>query len=221
VLALAACVIAAAAPPTARAQQATDDELVNDSPGDGDDDESAGFGEPEEPEGPTQPAHLVGSVSGGLTARIVNNLDFQQGRFGPSFIDLFGAFVFPGSGTWRHGAGLAISTNLTGDGSYTNGVDPFLQWAFTPSYVAFFRFSEDFAALAHLGIPLVMAYNSVVGEMERSIGGEVGIGGTFFLLAGLGIFAEVTADIFVGAESSIHPTASFELGVLIDYEMLP
>ena len=69
-----------------------------------------------EPDAPAEPPRIVWSVGGGVALRVVQDLDFSQDRAAPGFVDLFGAFVFPGSGIFRHGAGLGLSLNISGDG---------------------------------------------------------------------------------------------------------
>ena len=43
----------------------------------------------------------------------------------------------------------------------------------------------------------------------------------FRLLAGFGAFAEAGFDVFVGTESTLHPSVSIEGGLFLDYEVLP
>ena len=67
-------------------------------------------------EAPTEPLRILATAGGGIQIRLINDLTFSQDRFAPSFVDLYGAVVIPGSGMLRHGFGLTFGINLTGDG---------------------------------------------------------------------------------------------------------
>jgi hypothetical protein len=216
-LALAVLPSALAGPSTAAAQvQATEDER----PPGAYDDEGAAV----EDEGPppiVMPLRILATVGAGATLRIINDLTLVQGRFAPSFLDFAGSVVFPGAGLYRHGATLAISTNLNGEGPAAPadpnaddfGVDPLIQWTFTPSYLAYLRFGEDVVLTGRLGANFTIAPYFVMG-------GEASVGGTFLFTAGLGVYAEVSANLAFGV-SGVTPTVSAEGGVVIDYEVLP
>ena len=179
--------------------------------------------EPDEPDtaaaprAPRSPAHIIGFVGAGSTVRLVNNLDFGQTRFAPSFVELSGAYVFAGRHIWRHGAGLSVSANITGDGYADSslGVDPFHQFTFTPHYVAYFRLNSDFLITAHAGL------NLVIGQPSFAMGGEVGASFAYFFRAGVGVFARGTANVWAGEQKTYHPAISLQGGLTIDYEVLP
>jgi hypothetical protein len=207
--ATAAC-LSLAAPDRAAAQ--LDDERP---PGLGDSQEEA-----DEEEGPApevMPMRILGSVGAGSMLRIINDLSLSQERIGPSFLDIAGSYVFAGAGLFRHGATLAISTNLNGEGPPPpddNGIDPVTQWTLTPSYLAYLRFNDDFVLSGRAGVNLTVAPYFVPGI-------EVSAGATYLFTAGLGAYAEVSANVSFGVAPEPSPTASVELGLMIDYEVLP
>src|SRR5687767_14768402 len=167
------CAIALSAvllPTAPLAAQMLDDERPPGAEGEG-----AGYAwEEEEEAGPTQPSRIlltVGAV-GGL--RIIRNTTYEQNLLAPLFLDVTGAFVLPGAAKWRHGFGLTISTNIDGDGGNTRGLDPFAQWLFAPTYLAYFRFGEDWLVTGHAAVPL--GISSDKGVSQRLIGLDVGAG---------------------------------------------
>lgn len=187
---------------------------------DGDIDE--GPSEPEVEE-PAQPPRILASLGGGSSLRIVQDLDYQQRRVAPGFIDASGAFVFGGAGIFRHGVSLTISLAVSGDGGLAEGFDPGSQFALTPAYLAYLRLSEDWDVFGHIGPSFAYTTNASTagGTTATSVGLEVGVGGAFMVLAGLGIYAEGTHAIYLGSADTIHPILSVEAGLMIDYEVLP
>jgi hypothetical protein len=153
----------------------------------------------------------------------VQNHDFDQDTFAPSFVSLRGAFQWRQRGRLRHGVGLGVATNISGDGSFQVGLDPIEQWVLTPLYVLELRFSDDpvplFDLAASVGIPLSIA-------PDFSFGGELDVTFTTRLLAGLGAYVSVGAAAFFGGESragnlTVHPLLSAEVGLALRYELLP
>lgn len=172
-------------------------------------------------EEPADPARLIFGVGGGATLRFTQNLDFDQDRFAPSFLELSGGFVFPGRGVFRHGVGLAVSTNLSGDGPATGGFDALQQWVLVPSYVARIGFGgpvPDYEILARIGPGFTIA-------PDFSPGLEIAGGFAYMFLAGLGAYAEATFGMWMGGDdnsgsTTVHPLVSVEVGLHIDYELL-
>lgn len=211
-LALALVPSALAGPSTAAAQaQTVEDERPPGTFGDED--------SPTQDEGPppvVMPWRILVSLGAGSTLRIINDLNLSQGRFAPAFLDLSGAVVFPGADLWRHGVSLTLSANLNGEGPAApdvNGIDNVSQWTFTPAYLAYLRFGEDLVLGGRLGVNLTVTPYFVMG-------GEVALGATYLVTAGLGAYVELSADLAFGM-SSVTPTASAEAGLVIDYEVLP
>lgn len=174
-------------------------------------------------EEPTDPMALRVEVGAGGSLRLVQNHDFAQDRFAPSYLALRGAFQWHQRGRLRHGVGLGVEGNLSGDGSFQVGLDPFEQWVVTPLYVLEVRFDDDpvplFDLAATVGVPLSVS-------PEFAPGLELSATFTARVLAGLGAYVSVGASAFLGGDSragdlTIHPLLSAELGLAARYELLP
>ena len=74
--------------------------------------------------------------------------------------------------------------------------------------------ARDFVGTAKFGIPWVVS-------PESSLGLQLDVGVTGLLSAMIGGYLEVGVATFLGSDSTIHPTLSVEVGVAIDYEVLP
>jgi hypothetical protein len=171
-----------------------------------------------EPEVPADPLRVLITGGGGFQLRIVEDLEFAQSRFGPAFIDVFGGVVLPGKG-FRHGLGLVLGVNLSGDGDATTGVDAFGNPTVGVGYMPYIRFGDDWLLLPKVAF-LFAAGQSV------ALGGEVTVGGSYLILAGFGIYAEAGISLWFGgprsdADISFHPIVTGEVGVVFDYEVLP
>jgi hypothetical protein len=155
----------------------------------------------------------VWSVGGGVSIRFLRNLDFSQDWFAPSFIDVFGAFVLPGRDV-RHAFGVGLGVNISGDGSIALGVDPLQQWSVAPSYMLYIPLSELFKLTGKVSVPLVVS-------PDFTVGAELAVGAHLLVLAGFGFYAELSAAMFLGGDSTVHPLGSVEGGLSFDYEVLP
>ena len=172
----------------------------------------------DEPEEPSAPSRIFITVGGGSSLRLIQDLDFSQGRAAPLYIDVFGAFVLPGPmDGLRHGIGINASLNLTGDGPPPPdaiGLDGANQIALGPYYLAYLRLGWDFLIGGKLGVPVSLSPGIAPGlELAASL--------TWYLTAGLGLYVEASASAWLGTASTIHPLVSGEAGVAIDYEVLP
>jgi hypothetical protein len=220
-LALCALVLALAVPPVASAQ---DEERPGGSRG------SYAWGEGSRAAEPDDPLRIQAFAGVGVGFRPLRNVDspFNQDFLAPPYLDFGGAVFFPG-GDLRHGAGLAVTSNLTSDGTQAGGIAPFAQWAITPSYHLLVPFRRVMPDLEHdwlqfqarVGIPLVFGSALSGGGMDFSIGGEVAAALNFKFLAGLGLYVELTAAVYGGQNSTVHPVISADAGFLFDYEVLP
>jgi hypothetical protein len=161
------------------------------------------------------PARYLATLSLGAPLRLSQEEDFGQDTTAPLFTDVFAGYVFPsGAHRFRHGAGLGVSVNLSDDGGYAEPVYAGEQVALMPAYMLYADFGLDLFAKAHLGVPVVITGGSTAGvELAGSFG--------YRLLAGLGLFTELFADVFGGSGSRLYPTVGLELGVFLDYEALP
>lgn len=175
-----------------------------------------------EPEVERAPWRVLASVGVGTSVRLVQNLELQQERFAPAYVELRAGVALPQRGRVGHELTLAATTNLSGDGTYTSGIDPLGQWAIAPAYAVRVGFPAgpvpDFVLRGRLGVPLVLAPDLTWGvEVDASI--------TYAILAGLGAYFELGYATYFGAEDragdlTVHPLLAFELGVSVDWEVL-
>ncbi len=170
----------------------------------------------------TDPLRILAGAGVGSSLRLVKNDQFQQQRFAPAYLDVYGGIVLPGSGSIRHGFTLGVSVNLSGDGSYSFGIDPFEQWVITPSYLLQVRLGDaavpDLSIFGRLGVPVALS-------PETAFGAELGLGAIYNLFAGFGVYVELTGSAWFGGDSragntTVHPVLSGELGVAFDLEVL-
>ena len=166
---------------------------------------------------------IFANVGAGVGLRLVQNLEFQQDRFSPAYVEIQGGVTLPGYSRLRHSFVLAVNSNLNGDGGFDFGLDPFNQWTITPGYMLRIGFPDNAAPDiwigAKVGVPLTIA-------PDFSVGAELAASFTYMFLAGFGIYAEAGASMFFGADSragnlTVHPILALELGVAFDFEVLP
>ena len=108
-----------------------------------------------------------------------------------------------------HGGALALSVA-------TDGVP---QEVMTPAYQIGLRLPPHFLVYARAGLPLVF-------EPDPNLGYEIGVGGVYWLTAGIGLSAEVIGSLFYGAATqdtaaTAIPLLSAQAGIAIGYEVLP
>ena len=166
----------------------------------------------------TQLPRLVVTAGAGSSVRLFTNADFQQATFAPTFADASLAYLFSSGSTLQHGASLGASVNAARDGSTTEGLEPLRQVVLSPGYVLYTRVA-DFALSARASLPVVVA-------PDFTAGFELGFAAAYLWRAGFGVYAELGASVFRGGSSplgliTLHPMISGELGVHIEYELLP
>lgn len=156
----------------------------------------------------------VATWSAGAPLRITKDADLDQGTLAPLYSDALVGYLFGGSGSLQHGAGVGLSLNLTDEGGFTEPVYAGHQFVIMPAYLIAWDLHPDLFALGHVGLPVLATSTPTAGlELAGALGYRV--------LAGWGVFAEVGADAFWGAASTIHATVSLEVGIFLDYEVLP
>jgi len=170
-----------------------------------------GYGWGEDADAPPDPLRIVTHLTAGTSLRFIQDLDYAQERFAPAYLDLWGGIVLPGNDL-RHSLGVLAAINLTGDGADI-GVDGFSQFVVGPSYGLYIPL-DSWLIFPKFTVPIAVT-------PDPSLGFELSVGGAYRFLAGFGLYAEIGASIWIGGAGSIHPLASGELGLIIDYEVLP
>jgi hypothetical protein len=126
-----------------------------------------------------------------------------------TYLDLsIGAVLGPPGGI-GHGGSLHLASALDG----------IPQQVLTPSYLALQRFAGGFIVYGRAGVPIVLG-------PDVNAGFELAGGGAWLFSAGLGATAELVGSVFYGAATHEHsvtiiPIVALQLGVMIDYEILP
>ena len=166
---------------------------------------------------PSRYAHLVGTFEFGKGVRFNNpyRLATQLGATAESasltstYLDLSGGIAFGPPDGIEHGVALHLSFALAGVG----------QAVLTPTYFAAYRGPHRFLAYGRLGPSIVLT-------PDPTIGGELAAGFGWFFTARLALAAEVVGDVYYGAGTptkgvTTYPILSGQLGLLVDYEILP
>ncbi len=173
------------------------------------------------------PWTLFGRIGVGGGLRLGTPDGFQQETFAPAYLSLAGGTVFPSTGRLAQQLSLAIDANLHGDGTYPSGVEAFEQWVLAPAYGVRLGLvhGRDWGespgildAVFRLAIPIVVSPTA-------SVGLEVSAGAIFRMLAGFGIYADLTYGAYLGGQErngdrTVHQLMGLELGVQVDLELL-
>jgi hypothetical protein len=157
------------------------------------------------------PARLLVLGSAGLPLRLTLSDKFAQKRLAPGFGNVLLGYALPGD-RFRHGFGVGVTWNLSHDGGYTDPIYAGDQIALMPAYLAYYQLNTDVFAIGHVGVPILV-------HGGPSAGLEVGAAIAYRVLAGAGLFAQLDLDGYGAGTFSL--LASLELGVVIDYEVLP
>lgn len=93
------------------------------------------------------------------------------------------------------------------------------QSAVTPAYLVALRPNGHWLLYAWLGVPILTA-------PDMNVGGELALAAAYFVRAGIGATAALVGDGFYGAgtretRGAFYPVLSAQLGVSINYEVLP
>jgi hypothetical protein len=161
--------------------------------------------------------HLFGALAIGRGFRFNNpyRLETQLGDDAESlsltatYIDLSASAALGNAEGFQHGASLHLSAAL-------DGVP---QEVVTPSYMLLYPFPPSFFVYGRAGLPIII-------EPDTGVGYELAAGGAWLITAGLGATAELVGDLFYGAATqeksvTVIPVLSLQIGVIVDYEILP
>jgi len=165
----------------------------------------------------TRYARVFGTVAMGRGLRFNNpyRLSTQLGDDAESlsltatYLDLSLNLGFGSPNGLQHGGSLHYATSVEGVG----------QQIVTPSYVAMFRGDLPTLIYGRLGLPIIVT-------PDVNMGGELAAGLACFFTGALGVTGELVFDLFYGAAThevdvSTIPVLSLQLGMILDYEILP
>lgn len=166
------------------------------------------------PPGPVR--HWLGSAAFGTGLRFNNPYrlsrelgdDAESMSLTSGYFDLGAAYAWGAANGLSHGASLRMSFALSGVG----------QTALTPTYFAAYR-RPTTMLFGRLGPSILLA-------PDANVGGEAGLGAVYFFTGAVGASAEMIFDLFYGAGTlqstySVYPILSGQLGLFVDYEVLP
>ncbi len=160
---------------------------------------------------------FVGTAMLGDGLRLNNpfRLSHELGSSGESlsttapYLDLAIGATFAKARGIEHGARLGWSVSVTG----------VPQQVVTPAYLALTRLSPTWVVYAWAGLPILV-------EPDVNLGGELAFGGSWLARAGLGATFALVVDGFYGAgtaetRASFYPVVSAQMGLFVNYEVLP
>ena len=142
-------------------------------------------------------------------------LSKQLGKTGESlsltapYSDLGGGITFGPPDGLQHGAFLSWSEALSG----------VPQTVITPSYVALYRGPNPFMLWGRAGVPVILG-------PDPNAGFELAASFAYFVTAGIGASASLVGSGYYGAgtrevKAAFYPVLSGQLGLIVDYEVLP
>lgn len=158
-----------------------------------------------------EPSRMVGMLSAGVPLRLTLDKTLDQSRIAPAFGNVLLGYELPGQ-RLRHGFGVGLSWNMSHEGGYTTPVYAGDQLVLMPAYLAYYKLNPDVFGIGHVGVPILVRGGS-------SAGLELGAMIAYRLTAGTGVFAGLDLDAYNALGFNL--LASLELGVVIDYEVLP
>jgi hypothetical protein len=157
------------------------------------------------------PARFLTMASAGVPLRLTLDKTLDQSRIAPAFGNVMLGYALPG-GRFRHGFGVGLSWNLGHEGGYTAPVYADDQFALMPAYLAYYKLNADVFGVGHAGVPILV-------RGGPSAGFEIGAAIAYRIFAGTGVFAGIDLDAY--SALGFNLLASLELGIVIDYEVLP
>lgn len=206
--------IAVATPPTARAQVV--------------DEESPFRRDDERPSSPasatrtdvTSPLRLVAGLGLSLAIRALKHGTVTPSTIAPLGLQADLGVVLPGRGTWRHALVLSTVANLASPSSDERLSSALSQWTLVPSYMAYLRLSRDLLVTARVGWAQVLTSAPNGGDLYYTMGFEAAGGAAYYLTAGMGLWGQIGASLFLGAEQKAYLLVGATVGLLFDWEVL-
>jgi hypothetical protein len=163
----------------------------------------------------TQPARFVGILSSGAALRLSLHEELGQQRLAPAYVDALLGYVVGSSRSYRYGAALGVSSNLSDDGGFAEPVYAGEQLVLMPAGLGYLELTPDLPLYTHVGLPILL------GIAGRSFGLEFGAALGYRVLAGMSAIGGLDLTTFVGSRARLNVLVSLELGVAFEYEVLP
>jgi len=161
--------------------------------------------------------HLFGTIAfgGGLRFNNPYRLHTQLGSTAKSvsltapYTDFGGAFTYGSANSLQHGVNLHAGFSMSGP----------QQTYLSLSYLAAYRASHSFMVYGRIGPNILLS-------PDANVGGELAGSFSYFITGALGLTSELAFDVFYGAATldktyTIYPILSGQLGIIVDYEVLP
>lgn len=125
------------------------------------------------------------------------------------YIDLAASMAFGDPNGFQHGGTVHLSIAL-------GGVS---QQVLSPGYFLAYRPADQVMAFGRIGAAYVIS-------PDENLGGELALGAAYFLTASLGVSAELIGSLYYGAGTEdvgygVYPVLSAQIGLILDYEVLP
>ena len=122
---------------------------------------------------------------------------------------LTAAMTFGAPDGFQHGGFASLSIALSGVS----------QAVLTPGYMLLYRGSSRLLGYARGGPAIVLS-------PKTNVGGELALGGVYFLTGSLGVSLDLAANVFYGASTwekkyPAYPVFSATAGLIVDFEVLP
>lgn len=197
--------------------------------------EAAGeMGQEEAPVGewPVYPTerHFIGRVIAGSGLRL--NDAFAAGVLAPPFVLVDGNYLFKNVGGLRMGPRIGVQAG------FDIGHAP-VQFTVQPGWFMLGRSGATWAWTARIDLPVLFTrgpnvlsvaqapgYNPPVrAALDRpytaTLGLEGGVGGVYYLTAGVALTGEASAAVYLGDSFYTYPVVGAALGLMVDYEFLP
>ena len=176
--------------------------------------------------GPVIPWRVTATLGGGASIRLLVQSRLQQARMAPAYAAASAGATLPWRlGTWRPWVGLTSALSLSRDGTVASGVGPAEQLVLGPAVRLLSRLGRDevLDGWWWLGLSAPLA---VTPAFSPGLSAEAGV--VWLWRAGLGTYALGALSAFAGLAPagetsgfSVHPIASVEAGIFLDWEVLP
>ncbi len=162
-------------------------------------------------------ANLFGSIAFGEGLRFNNpyRLHTELGSTAKSisltapYVDFGAAMTFGAPNSLQNGLALHTGVSMSGP----------QQTFLSLSYLAAYRAGRSFMVYGRIGPSFLLS-------PDVNVGGEAAASFSYFFTGAIGVTSELAFDLFYGAATldknyTVYPVLSGQLGLIVDYEVLP